>query len=83
MFQPDVVQKPTTYIYFMNEQKRGDTEEAIKLYRDLLQRGEETAEIYNNLGVCYFYKEKFVMVKYDNHYQMGHQISKEFHLNFI
>ena len=42
--------------------KRGDSEEAINLYRDLLRRGGESVEVYNNLGLTYFYKEKFVLV---------------------
>jgi hypothetical protein len=45
-------------------QKREEVEDAIDLYRDILNRGMESASIYNNLAMCYFYKDKFVLVLY-------------------
>ncbi|XP_046463978.1 Bardet-Biedl syndrome 4 protein-like [Daphnia pulex] len=42
-------------------QKQDEIEEAISFYRNILNRDMESASIYNNLGMCYFYKDKFVL----------------------
>ena len=43
-------------------QKKEEYDEAIKLYHEVLNHEEGSAVIYNNLGLCYFYKDKFVLV---------------------
>ncbi|XP_032793754.2 Bardet-Biedl syndrome 4 protein [Daphnia magna] len=42
-------------------QRRDEIEDAVNRYIELVCRGMESASIYNNLGLCYFYKDKFVM----------------------
>ncbi|XP_057366170.1 Bardet-Biedl syndrome 4 protein-like [Daphnia carinata] len=42
-------------------QKRDEIDDAINRYMELVCRGMESASIFSNLGLCYFYKDKFVM----------------------